>query len=200
MLRRHLVTGFSLIELLVGLAIVAMLLALGLPAFSNSLANAKIRASASAFHSSAQFARSEAIRLNGGVELILTADAAIAANVQTVVPSLTGSNVMVRYRIPGSTDPYTFLQSKSAQEGSLQSGGGNSVHTTASTATLVFDGSGATDQAAQATFSFTNPAGGACADAQGVGPMRCLNVRISVTGQTRLCDPVIAAGDSRACS
>ena len=63
---------------------------------------------------------------------------------------------------------------------------------------VTFNGFGATTLGAAATFAVANPAGGLCAAAG--GPMRCLNIVVSVGGQTRMCDPAVTtAGDTRRC-
>jgi type IV fimbrial biogenesis protein FimT len=185
--------GFTLIEVLVGMAILAIMLSLGMPAFSNYMGNARLRASASSLHAAAQLARTEAIRRNAAVELILTDDAPTVANQNTVNLSTTGQNWIVRAQDPG-TVTYTLLQGKSAQEG-----GNASVVVTGNTSRLTFNGLGRSAGGA-VSFAFTSMTG-ACADVNGVGSMRCLDVRVSAAGQARLCDPVIvAAGDSRGCN
>lgn len=199
MLKLRASSGVTLIELLIGMALLGILMALGIPAFSNYMANARIRAAAANFHAAAQLARTEAIRRNGSVEIILTDDA-VNGNASTNNLSLTGRNWMVRSLNPGSTDTYTLLQAKSAQEGSASAGSGSGVLVTGSTSRVTFNGLGGTNVGAAATFAFTNPSGGDCANSSGEGPMRCLDVRISTSGQTRLCDPVVAAGDTRACN
>jgi type IV fimbrial biogenesis protein FimT len=51
-----------------------------------------------------------------------------------------------------------------------------------------------------ATFDFSNPNAGACATSGGGGgPIRCLRVRLSRGGQTRMCDPAVDATDTRSC-
>lgn len=70
--------GFSLVELVVALAIMGVLLSLGLPAFSAYSRNIKVRAAAESFMSGLQLARGEAVRLNTSVELILTNAAPVA--------------------------------------------------------------------------------------------------------------------------
>jgi hypothetical protein len=103
---------------------------------------------------------------------------------------------MVRSQDAGAAT-FTLLQGKSAQEG----GNVSSVVVNGSpTFRVMFNGLGGTNVGAAAAFSFTS-ANGACAGASGSGPMRCLDVRISTTGQTRLCDPlIVTAGDSRGCN
>jgi type IV fimbrial biogenesis protein FimT len=196
MLRPQATAGFTLIEVLVGVSILGVLLALGMPSFANYMGNAKLRASAASFHAAAQFARAEAIKRNGGVEIILTDVEPTVANIDLAIPSPTGRNWMVRWSLTGAA-PFTLLQGKSAQEG----GNASSVIVNGPpTARVVFNALGGTDGGVPSTFSFTS-ANGACANASGVGPMRCLDVRISTTGQTRLCDPlIVTAGDSRGCT
>ncbi|MBK7423201.1 MAG: GspH/FimT family pseudopilin [Propionivibrio sp.] len=64
--------GFSLVELVVAIAIMGVLMALGLPALTTYTRNVKLRAGAESFLAGLQMARGEAVRLNTPVELILT--------------------------------------------------------------------------------------------------------------------------------
>jgi type IV fimbrial biogenesis protein FimT len=209
MLTRSISSGFTLIEVLVGLALLSVLMSLGLPSLNAYIANAKIRAAASNFSASAQFARVQAIRLNarthdvGGVmrpnlELILTNEAPLAANVDSAVLSTTGKNWMVRSLNAGTTT-FTLLEGKAAAEGSQQGSGNSPVVLTGSDSRLGFDGLGGTvPTGTTASFDFSNPSGGACVPQ---GPMRCLRVQVSAGGQVRLCDPAVTtAGDARTCS
>ncbi len=183
--------GFTLIEVLVGLAILSIMLALGMPSLANYMGNARIRASASSLHAAAQLARTEAIRRNAVVELILTDDAPTLVNTANL--STTGQNWIVRLWDPGAAT-FRLLQGKSALEG-----GSTSVVVTGTTSRLTFNGMGRS-AGGVATFVFTSTSG-VCADVHGVGPMRCLDVRVSAAGQARLCDALITtAGDSRACT
>ena len=70
--------GFSLIELVVAIAIMGVLMSLGVPALTSYSRNIKLRAAAESFMSGLQLARGEAVRLNAGVELILTNSAPVA--------------------------------------------------------------------------------------------------------------------------
>ncbi len=174
MLRANTSSGFTLIELMVGLAIVAVLLGLGVPSLSAYMANSKIRAAASNFSADLQFARAEAIRRNGGVGLVLTSDAPTATNANSATPSAAGPNWMVRLFNPVTPPTYSLLLGKSAAEGATQvliAGGVSNVN---------FTGLGATDLLDTASFDFSNPTGGACVTAS--GPMRCLlRIPVNVT-------------------
>lgn len=64
--------GFTLLELLVGIGIIAFLLLMAMPGIRVYLLDTKIRAAAQAYYDGAQQARSEALRRNTDVTLSLT--------------------------------------------------------------------------------------------------------------------------------
>ena len=66
--------GFTLVELMVTLAIAAILLAVGMPSFSGIIKNQEIQAAARDFLAALNLARSEAIRRNTRVDLIPAQD------------------------------------------------------------------------------------------------------------------------------
>ena len=68
------VWGFTLIELMVTVAIVAILAMVAAPSFSQAILSAKLSAYANNFMASAQLARSEAIKRNSTVRLCRSAD------------------------------------------------------------------------------------------------------------------------------
>jgi type IV fimbrial biogenesis protein FimT len=182
--------GFTITELMIGLTLIGILLALGVPAFSSYLQNSKLAASARSFVNGVQTARAEAIRLNVPVEFILT-DTTIANAVATGASSATGRTWVVRANDPASGPQQ--VDAKAAQEGT---GGADAVQVTGDVASLTFNGLGATTLGARATFNFTSAIGVACAPA---GPARCMRVVVSPNGRAVLCDPAAAVGDSRAC-
>ena len=192
--------GHTLIEVTVGMAIVGVLMAIGIPTFSSSQAISGVRSTASAFRELALFARAEAIRRNGGVELLLTDEAPTEANAQTQNLSSSGRNWMVRYRVPGSSEPFVLLRPGSAPDEALPSGNLGQVITAASTASLSFNGLGGTDVSAGSRFSFSSAAAASCAVPDAGSPGQCLEVRISVSGRTQLCQSGNTAPDSRACT
>jgi len=188
--------GFTLVELMIGLAIMAFLLMMGVPAFSTFIQNSKLRSTAEVFHAGIQTARAEAVKRNAQVQFILTDDAGDSSSTQTATASTTGRNWLIRVQDPTSLI-YTFIEGKDAAEGSGQTST-PSVAVSGTVSSMTFTGLGATTLGSAATFSFTNPAGGACKSAS--GPMRCLSVVVSVGGQARMCDPAVTAtGDTRKC-
>ena len=202
MLKSRTTGGFTLVELMVGLTIVGVVIAVGMPEFTTYLQGSKLASSAYGYLSGIQLARAEAIRRNLPVQFILTDDPISTPNIQNAAAlNPLGKNWLVRVADP-ATGVFALIQAKSAQEGANASTGVPTV-LVAGTATLpaVFDGSitfngfGATGAAYQLNLS--NPSGGACAPA---GPMRCPQVRVTAGGQVSLCDPtIVAVGDSRAC-
>lgn len=61
--------GFTLIELMLAVAILVILLGIAVPAYQSAVADQKVRAAASTLHSALLLARAEAIKLNQTVTL-----------------------------------------------------------------------------------------------------------------------------------
>ena len=213
MLKIRRTQGFSLIELMIGLAVLSMLLLLGVPAFSTVLQNMKLRSSAENFVAGMQLARAEAVRRNTQVEILLTDDDANGVNAVTTAYSPTGRTWIVRAVSGGVLKALDYKLGYEG-EGSMSTPAVKMSGSTDAGATpvssVVFDGFGIgyngsngvkATLTAPIVFQFTNPVGGACAPA---GPMRCLNVTVSMSGgKVRMCDPAVntvtSPGDSRAC-
>ncbi len=188
--------GFSLVELVIGLAILSLLLVIGLPSFTTYIQNTKLRTAAEAFLAGVQSARGEAVRRNAQVQIILTNDDADVTNRNTTALSTTGQNWIVRALDP-TTGLYDFIEAKAMAEGSGQAAASSVQIDGGASSSVTFNGFGTTTLGAAATFAFSNPGGGACAP---TGPMRCMNIVVSVGGQARMCDPAVtAAGDTRRC-
>lgn len=195
--------GFSLIELAVAMAIMGILLALALPAFTNYIRDVRVRGAAESFLSGVQLARTEAVRRNVQVEFLLTASDPVAGNVGSATASVAGENWMVR-----TADLAVFIEGKLGADGRGAGPAININDTTAPAsndpdappgapvASILFNPLGRTTLATDAVFKFTSPQG-VCKTAG--GPVRCLKVAVSVFGQARLCDPKVAAVDTRSC-
>jgi type IV fimbrial biogenesis protein FimT len=193
--------GLTLIELLVALTILGFLMALGVPAMSTYLQNAKVASAAQNLQAGLAFARLEAIRRNAPVEFVLTnSDVGASGVADTVVPSGAGVNWLVRApQMPPSVN-FDLLDAKRGGEGEGQAAA-PAVLIAASGVfggTIAFNGIGGTATGTAYTFNLSNPAAGACAAAS--GPIRCRRVHVSAGGRVRSCDPAVAdVNDSRMC-
>lgn len=202
---RRRVGGFTLTELLVGIAIVAILLGLGVPSISGYLQSAKLNAAAQSYLAGIQTARTTAIRQNLVAQFVLTDTPVETANLaDALVPNPNGQNWVARVTDPTRAPPaFLLIEAKSATEGSASFATPPSVliaglsAPTPFTGVLGFNGFGATADQNTYTFVLQNPQGGLCAPA---GPMRCPNVLVPAGGLARICDPLVtAATDSRGC-
>lgn len=172
--------GFTLIEMIVALLIVAALMTLAAPSFTTYLHNAQIRVAGEALLNGLQFARAEAVRRNAAVQFDLESNISTGWTVSLVAGE--------------------ELQSRPAAEGSPNA---RIIVTPDDTTRLTFNGFGrvlnpnpdASEPIAQMLIQ--NPDGGSCRTDG--GRMRCLQVRVTSGGSVRLCDPTYAAADPRGC-
>lgn len=183
--------GFSLIELIVGMAILGILMSLGIPAFSDWMRNARVRTTAESVLNGLQLARVEAVRRNTTVGFYLV------TNPDDCTLSTAGPNWIVSVVSPdGPCSAPNIIQARSGTES-----GGAATTVAASQFSVVFNGLGRPPPplpvVVPITISFTDAAGAACVDAG--GPVRCLRAEISVGGQIRMCDPALPAGDAQGC-
>jgi type IV fimbrial biogenesis protein FimT len=167
----------TLVEIMISLVVLGILLMVALPQFSAWLQNLQLRAATEASLNGLQIARAEAIRRNTLVQLVVgpgtgwtVSDAASGALIQSKVHAEGTANAAVAIT-PGASTTVTFTPL-----------GGVGANT---------DGSAAITQ-----LDFTNPTGGSC---QPTGPMRCLRVVVTGGGSVKMCDPVVALPDARAC-
>lgn len=187
--------GITLIEIVVGMAIVAVLVATALPDFKNWIQSSQIRTTAESIQNGLQIARAEAVSRNTLVGFSLT-DSTTAA----CALSATGVSWVVSLDDPTGKcdviDPQAaprIVQVKSGGEGA------KNVVVAAGQSAIIFNGLGriAPPPAAAITIALTNPTGGSCA--KDGGEMRCMNISVSAGGQVRMCDPALASTDPRGC-
>ena len=189
--------GATLVELMIGLTIVALLMAMGAPSFFTWIQNSQIRTSAEAIQNGLYLARGEAVRRNTTTrfQMTTTLDSSCAL-------SASGTNWVVSLDDPsGACDSAAsdtvlprIIQVRPAAEGTA-----NAV-VAAGQSTIIFNGLGRVTPvpAGNIDIDITNPTGGACATSTTTG-MRCLRVRVSTGGQIRMCDPLAASTDPRGC-
>lgn len=200
---KHRQHGATLIELIIGLAIMALLLLFGVPEYTAFMNNARLRATADTLATGINLARAEAVKRNNRVEFVLTDEEPIATLVNALPASTSGINWVVRERV--SAGNYTFIEGKAGAEGSGRVDATPiAIASSSDDATyagiLTFTGFGALSIGQAVQFQITNPSGGNCAHAGTPGPMRCLTINVSPGGQVRVCDPKVTdAKDTRIC-
>ena len=205
--------GFTLVELLITVAVFGMLLALAAPSFSSWIRNAKVRTAAEAILNGLQLARGEAVRRNVQVRFQLTdsigddcvlkptSSDQIKSNTNWVVsldnPAGKCASAPINEGIPLADNPAPrIIQVRSAGESSsnilANSSAGNYVQ---------FNSLG--------RLTPIPPATAPVAEAINVTPanldctnVRCLRVTVSVGGQIRLCDPAanLKSTDTQRCN
>jgi type IV fimbrial biogenesis protein FimT len=200
-LKRSVQRGVTLIELMVGVALVAIIAAMAAPSLSTVIQSRRIRTAAESIQSGLQYAKNEALRRNRNVSFTL----------QTATGWQVGCDPADDTVVDGEVVCATLLQKKDAAEGTINAAvatseivasTGNPAASPAFSNKLRFTSLGRLDTATlkggdNAIFFVTNPSGGTCA-VDG-GEMRCLKVVVTSSGLIRMCDPAVAPGDPRAC-
>lgn len=180
--------GVTLIELMTGLAITALLLLIGAPALTTFIQNNQIRTTAESILGGLQRARAEAIKDNNLAYFSLTTSIDDSCAVSAAGPDW----------VVSSSDP-TAACGSGAQVIQKQGASGTpnvvvaaTQNTVATSGQIVFNGFGRVTpvQAYDTDIDVTNPTGGNCGT--GSSDMRCLRVVVSPSGMVRLCDPNVA--------
>ena len=195
--------GFTIVELLVGMTLLAVLLGLGAPAMGTYLQNSKLSSAASNYFTAVQTARTEAIRRNLRTEFVLTNTSVSTVDVaNALAPAVTGATWVVRAASgPAAYQP--AIETRSGAEGDGTSTAiairvsGSASAPAVFSGIIPFNGFGGTADGAAYSLDIANPAAGTCV-ALG-GQIRCRRINVSPGGQITACDPAAAAGDSRAC-
>lgn len=212
MLNPHRHAGVSLIELLIGLVIVAVLLTMAVPWFGTFLQNAQIRNGAESVLSGLQLARAEAIRRNVLVRFQFVTGLSATCQLSTASLAWVVSQndpAGACDKPPSDATPPKIIQSRSASEGTanvtaavtVTSQSGQFVGQNVDDSTVVFTGLGRRLPGGIAQIDFGNKTG-TCEHVDPVnGRMRCLRIVLSDAGQIKLCDPKVTdIKDSRFCN
>ena len=167
--------GFTLVELMVAITILAIMLFIALPNFAVWMQNTQIRTAGEAVLNGMQLARAEAIRRNANVELRMDASSGWTAR---VAPAFGGE----------------VIQSRLAGEGSAAA---LVTITPAGATTVTFNsfGSVATNDDGTATVTEIKIDSPAIAAADS----RELCILVRAGGNVRMCDPQVAVTDTRSC-
>jgi type IV fimbrial biogenesis protein FimT len=171
--------GFSIIEMMIVIGVMALLLAIGVPSFQNWLQNLQIRTAAESIVSGLQIAKNEAIRRNVNV---------------TYTMELTGSTNW-KINLADNADGDPPLQARAGEEGSTNVSAtllpDGAFRVTFSGLGRVTNNQDKTEPVAQIDLDnvkITNPS-----------DRRLLRIVIPPGGAVRLCDKQVALPDPRAC-
>lgn len=180
LIARSVQRGFTLIELMIGVVILAILFSVGAPSFRVWVQNSQIRTAAESISSGLQLARAEAVRRNA----IITFELAGTANVDS---SWTMGCAASAVGCPA------VIQSHTGSEGTPN------ARISANNAEVSFNGLGRASTATGTALiiNITNPTGGDCQVAN--GPMRCMDVRVATGGQIRMCNPAMSSSNPQGC-
>jgi type IV fimbrial biogenesis protein FimT len=195
---RALQRGVTLIELMIGLAIMALVLFVAVPSFGIFLQNSQIRNAAGSALNGLELARNEAIRRNTPVRFQFVSNLTASCTLSTtslawVVSQADPSGACDT--APSDTVAPQIIQSRSATEGTS-----NARVTVTGGSTVVFTGLGRAQAGGITQIDVTNTSGTCLYVDPTNGTMRCMRVVVSSGGQARMCDPqVTAANDPRKC-
>lgn len=182
--------GFSMIEMMIGLVIMAILITTGAPAFSAWLSNKQIRSGTEAMLNGIQLARAEAVRRNTTVFFSLT-----NSTTGSCALSAAGGNWVVSLATPVNrcadaveTAPAQIIQVRAESETSK-------AVITSTQSQIFFDGLGRSNLALSLCVGLSADTGNCI----GSGSEHRLRVTVSTRGQIRMCNPALDSSDPQGC-
>lgn len=178
--------GFTLVELMVTISLLAILLAVAVPSFNSWIRNTRVRTTAQVLQDGLRLAQAEAVRRNRTVSFFLTADPSPTASAVAVA---NGSNWGVR-TLPLITDEVAAFIRGGALEGVVAGvtiTGPIAVCFNAAGQQIANAAEGCAINPAAPTATFDVAHTNAVA-----GEDRALRVTASLGGRVRMCDPAKA--------
>ena len=185
--------GFTLIELMVTITLIAILVMLAVPAFSTWIHNTKVRTIAESLQNGVRMAQSEALRRNQQVVMSFTNDTNPNLNPTAVVG---GKNWSIQ------TVPSPYVNNNAAEflGAGILAGVASGVGITGPSAAICFNANGRLLTQQNNTSSATATATTNCAATGAVtfnvsqaNSDRPLKVVVQLGGQVRMCDPGLPA-------
>jgi len=186
--RGHVAHGFTLIELMVTITLIAILVMLAVPAFSTWIHNTQVRTIAESLQNGVRLAQSEALRRNQQVVMSFTNDTNPNLNPTAVVG---GKNWSIQ------TVPSPYINSNVAEflGAGILAGVASGVGITGPSAAICFNANGRLLTSAGTSTATTNcaAAGALTFNVSQANSDRPLNVVVQLGGQVRMCDPHLPA-------
>jgi len=206
--------GFTLIELMITVALLTVLLAIAMPEMRTYMLNSSIRRTAESFAADITVARAEAIRTNIPVTFTVTSERTVevgAGKIKSMKIDGKGPNWVAYAALPvetgggvgvGSTDLRLVLarsnvKTTDSSEKPMVDMRHHIKGKSDGKAQFVFNGMGAIDSGAWNVFRFTKDDYNRNCTLD--NSIRCLHVEISPTGSVRVCEPGRESSDMRAC-
>lgn len=181
--------GFSAVEMLVVIAIMAILAAIAAPSFRAMLLNIQIRSAAESINNGIQLAKAEAVRRNVAVRFTMTSINGVGWTVGCQTPIADGNG-------DGVEDCPAAIQSKSAGDSTKAA---ILTITPAAADTLTFNGLGRVMPNIDASISIATVDIDVATSDLPAAESKDLRIMIN-GGAVRLCDPnVLTTGDARGC-
>lgn len=190
--------GFSLVELMVSIVVLAILASIAIPSFQSWLRNTQIRNAAESVTNGLQLARAEAVTRNTNVRFQLTSNLASNCALSSVLTNWVVSQdspVNACNSAASANVAPRLIQARAANEGSKNVTASALAADLATAATTVtFNNFGLVVANADGSASFSRIV------FTSTGGNQTLWVTIGTGGNARMCDPGIATGTSpRAC-
>lgn len=191
--------GFSLLELMIAIAIASLLMMLGAPSFVLWIQNSQTRTAAEAIQNGLQLARAEAVKRNGRVQIELCGLPNSSWQIEAITntAAVEAQSLACPAAVPAAGE--VRIQERSAQEGSSNAvvsvtrSDGSTL--TAGLAMLTFNGMG------QVTTNSDPSAGVAITRVDVTNPRgdRPLSITINAGGSIHMCNPNLPSSDPQGC-
>ncbi len=174
--------GFTLVEMMITLVILAILLAIGVPSFQQFIRNAQIRTAAESIQAGIQLARAESLRRNSRVTFwlvdTLTSSCALSNSGRSWVVSIQNPTGLCNV-LPSDSAAPLIIQTRSGNEGS------EAAIVNATSSCITFNGFGRVEAACTGGG---NPITNVVISSP-IANTRTLQVRVTTGGAIRMCNP-----------